>query len=749
MADELKQSQLARIVAPAITDVKYAEGMADAFDKINDNFKKIASLPFLQGVQGDSYQLEEYSIWEKDDMRNWILTEDGKVLLNSIFERDVTRKEDDTFVYSFEEIKENIGEKLDSVSPIDFFGSGSGEPLHNTLYFYVIKDDANNVIEKQLGQFYYFIDARLKNIGKVYGDETLSVFNDYTGFYQYRYNPKSYEQKYLRIDILPSIYYDRDKNDICWKFNGNETGISAIGIEGQSGKDADLSIVLVVANPDDFSSMVLAEFNYLQKDNNANYGIYWDDDVSKIKEGKAIICCKTVDENKNDDVLFNFAYGELIKGDDSVLNAYWNPGTMYSHVIDNMKITSYFYGMGENTIPSAPHYLAIPSDSNRSTGSNKNSAHVIRNIGTSSGSIGDLEFVNTSNAFNATGGQKPDPKPISKIKDIKLSNYNLKVGDDENTSKKSNVYITKDSVKIGPTSYIGPTGAVINGGLEVSPRISTGNLIVGNKSNPGKTDIYGEANIYDEKGIVGINFKEKNITAKGNITGEGNITAKGDIIGESGANIEGDIIIGGNTRMSKKVIIDGLATMDGGATINNDVFISGNTTINNNTNIKGILINEKAIINSAKLSLEYRYIIDESCFRFKEQYDNGDDINVWLLKDKESVCQILYFDENRNDGYNAIAFPATYPSYTTVMVLFNDKNNQHFNFIRDTKKDENGEDVMVNGKAVMVPINKDDIGVKGSAMYFVCLGGGTYHIRDYECRKIDMVYTFNTTIYGK
>ena len=90
MADELKQSQLARIVAPAITDVKYAEGMADAFDKINDNFKKIASLPFLQGVQGDSYQLEEYKIWNDD----WTLTEDGKVLLNSIFERDVTKDDE-------------------------------------------------------------------------------------------------------------------------------------------------------------------------------------------------------------------------------------------------------------------------------------------------------------------------------------------------------------------------------------------------------------------------------------------------------------------------------------------------------------------------------------------------------------------------------------------------------------------------------------------------------------------------------
>lgn len=456
MADELKQSQLARIVAPAITDVKYAEGMADAFDKINDNFKKIASLPFLQGVQGDSYQLEEYKIWNDD----WTITEDGKVLLKSIFGRDVTVDGN-----SFDAIKSNIGEELDDVSTIDFFGSGSGEPLHNTLYFYVIKDDANNVIEKQLGQFYYFIDARLKNIGKVYGDETLSVFNDYTGFYQYNVE----NNNYTRLEILPSIYYDKDKNDICWKFNGNETGISAIGIEGKSGKDADISIALVEAKPEDYSAVVLAEFNYL-KDNTSDKGLYWDsENKDKIKEGKAIICCKTVDENG---VFFNFAYGELIKGDDNVLNAYWNPGTMYSLDIDNMKITSYFYGMGTSQNASAPHYLAIPSDSNRITG-NLSSAHVIRNNDTSSGSIG-LEFVNTSDAFNTTGGQKPNPKPISEIKDIKLSNYNLKVGND------TNVYISKDKVKVGSTSYIGSTGAVINGNLDVKGTGTFNKKITGN-----------------------------------------------------------------------------------------------------------------------------------------------------------------------------------------------------------------------------------------------------------------------------
>ena len=79
MADELKQSQLARIVVPAITDVKYAEGMADAFDKINDNFKKIASLPFLQGVQGDSYQLEEYPFY-LGRKRNGGMAETGSCL---------------------------------------------------------------------------------------------------------------------------------------------------------------------------------------------------------------------------------------------------------------------------------------------------------------------------------------------------------------------------------------------------------------------------------------------------------------------------------------------------------------------------------------------------------------------------------------------------------------------------------------------------------------------------------------------
>jgi hypothetical protein len=130
MVDELKQSQLARIVVPAITDAAYSTSLADAFDKINDNFKKIASLPFLQGVQGDSYQLEEYPIWEKDTTENWILTEDGKILLDSIFGIDTTRDGN-----SFNDIRACIGQLMpeeNGVSPIDFFKSGN-DIINNSI----------------------------------------------------------------------------------------------------------------------------------------------------------------------------------------------------------------------------------------------------------------------------------------------------------------------------------------------------------------------------------------------------------------------------------------------------------------------------------------------------------------------------------------------------------------------------------------------------------------------------------------
>ena len=496
-----EKTQLTRITVPAITDARYIEGMADAFDKINDNFKKIASLPFLQGVQGDSYQLEEYKIWVDKD---WTITEDGKILLESIFEMKITK-------ISFDEIRTEIGQLLppiDGVSPLDFFVSEDRNTIvNNSLYFYVIKDDTGNVIEKQLGQYYYFVDGRLKNIGNVYnGDITgvsLEGFNDYTGFYQYRYNPKSYEQKYLKVEILPSIYYDQNKNDICWKFNGNETGISAIGVKGADGKDADLLIVKVTAKENDCTGVVNAIINPIGGNTSEEQ---WIEDDSYFKVGKALISI----QNENGDPQ-DFAYGQVIKSG-NVFNAYWEPNYNFSKLIGNNRITNYFYNMGEDDTKTSPFYLAIPSSYNRGasgTTTDKKKAHVIKG---SSETSDDLNIFYSDNAFGDNGEQNKSVTGSTTItKNLNIQNYNT------NITRK---------LTVSGSSEVSGGLTVKNGGLTVN----SGKIV-------GKSGV----EVYD-----GLTVQDGGLSV-----------------------YSGDLSIKDNVNISKKLTVDSSAEVSGGLTVNN------------------------------------------------------------------------------------------------------------------------------------------------------------------------------------
>ena len=161
----INNNQLARIVAPSINDTDYANKMATAFTNINDNFKKIASLPFLQGLQGDSYELKEYHVFEKlssspDELKlgNAVLTEEGAVLINAIFNTSFKSGN------SLEKLRENTEFILNNVSAFDSFIEGvkidnDSKIINNSIYFYVITDDSGEVIQKSkhLGQYFYFL----------------------------------------------------------------------------------------------------------------------------------------------------------------------------------------------------------------------------------------------------------------------------------------------------------------------------------------------------------------------------------------------------------------------------------------------------------------------------------------------------------------------------------------------------------------------------------------------------------------
>lgn len=473
--------QLTRIVAPNINEVDYADKMQEVFNNINENFAKIASLPFIQGVQGDSYQLEEKEIWNSD----WTITTDGAILLNSIFglyDEDYIGRiivEGDYFNTIRNTILQN--KKIGSISPIDFFKNENGEIQHNYLYFYVVKNDEGEDVERQLGQYYYFIDGRLKIIGDKYNDGTLGVFDDYTGFYQYI--PEIGNERYERVDILPTIYYDQSKNDICWKFNGAETGISAIGVTGSNGKDSSFQIVLVDignGNPNEnMGSLVNAVFKFNSPNNPSNsQNPGWDPSLTGISEGYAMIVIQTTIVTGSTSAGINngkqnyIAYGQLKKeGNDWY--ASWNTDTITDLLKINVYMNNYFYNMGANT-NNYPMYLAIPSDYNRTN--NGKAAHILR-----TGSTGNLVLSHTDEAWNSNLEQIPNPTPSQyeynseNNKKIVLDNYDLML----KKSTDSGANYTK--IKHGSISILGDNDKdvleVVNGNTKL-----TGELEVGGKT---------------------------------------------------------------------------------------------------------------------------------------------------------------------------------------------------------------------------------------------------------------------------
>lgn len=372
----VNNNQLARIVAPSINDTDYANKMATAFTNINDNFKKIASLPFLQGLQGDSYELKEYHVFEKlssshDELNlgNAVLTEEGAVLINAIF--NTSFKRGDSLLNT---LKGNTEFTLNNVSAFDSFIEGD-KIINNSIYFYVITDDSGEVIQnsKHLGQYFYFIDGRVKELGNAYYNDNktdLDNFNDYTGFFQY--NPEN--QSYFKVEIVPTLYYDKDKNDICWKFNNSKTGISAIGATGANGKDTTFYYVLTDVDAADNISGEVKEVFVKDKwvsisnlDNNSDFN---------LQNSIALICIKIIDKNHNNDTNIMHAFGEIRKVDDnSGWWAYWENSLVIDSLVTNTSINEYFYKMGYNSDGNFPRYLAIPIDTERDKNDRK--AHVL------------------------------------------------------------------------------------------------------------------------------------------------------------------------------------------------------------------------------------------------------------------------------------------------------------------------------------------------------------------------------------
>lgn len=339
-----EKTHLTRIVAPTLNDASITKSLSDAIDVINENFRKLASTPFLQGVKGDAYHTTVRHIFEDGKITN-----DGALLLNCIFETNISGG---TAIKNVCEAITAVAGNSVPGSPLDSLISYvDSKPVftNNDLYFYTLVDDAGDEYGEQLGQYYYFVDGRIKNLSDAYNSDSktgLNKFVDYSGFYRYIPATDENNAKYERVEFLPTLYYDTENNDICWKYYNTKTGLSAIGPKGANGVSSIIKVVMV----DYTENKRYGKITHVSDGTNEEL---WNKNISDIQEDTPLLICF----EKNG--IYSYAFG-ISKSINKEMNGVWDDTTIIDHLLENVKITDYLESVNNTKYNTDPKYIPIP-----------------------------------------------------------------------------------------------------------------------------------------------------------------------------------------------------------------------------------------------------------------------------------------------------------------------------------------------------------------------------------------------------
>ena len=467
----MANSQLAKVTAPNITEVDFAAKLQECFETINENFKKIASLPFLQGAQGDSFRTIQYLIF--DEQGN--ITQKGALLLNSIFGISCAEGE------SFDTVKKQVDAKAPTISAISAIDSlrNNSDFVNNILYFYGVVDEVGKVTVEYTGQYYYFIDKRTISLAGFQSNTDIQAllpgFVDYSGFYQYVNDEQG--ERFEKMSILPSLYYDEKNNDICWMFNGQETGISAVGVSGSNGVSATLEIVGVTGNRGTGTSKIVKIAR------NGKWNTFEEGAISPIG-GPVIICifdnpadnpADNPEDNPTDsENMSAFAFGQTEKNERDKTIAVWDNSMIFSDFLNGIRIYEYLMHLGDNQINGWSQGLWIPTKTDKELDKN---VHMLYNETDEETNSQNLVLKLTESPVSTTASNLEKPKKFI------LNDYQL-------TAKVNNVNNVQIGMPIGSIVMwpgdTAPDGWLLCNGATYK-RSDFTNLfnVIGNKYNNG------------------------------------------------------------------------------------------------------------------------------------------------------------------------------------------------------------------------------------------------------------------------
>lgn len=206
----------------------FGSDLTAALNTIDENFKKIISLPFLKGDPGNSLSEAEFRIHDdtkiSDKLKNAVITAIG----NS-------------------QTQYEIGGK----SVFDYLSDNAYNP---SIKFYRMRVEENEgaAYKYVAQQMFLFVDARVPKLCKNMSSDVTDNFEDmscgilFTGSVPVNQNGEesftSASFTCSKFNVFPSLYFDKSAKRWCWKLNDFRTGVNAQGVDGASGQDAAVQI---------------------------------------------------------------------------------------------------------------------------------------------------------------------------------------------------------------------------------------------------------------------------------------------------------------------------------------------------------------------------------------------------------------------------------------------------------------------------------------------------------------------------
>lgn len=229
------------ISAPDLTGENFSNSLNEAFEIINDNFKKIVSAPIYRGQQGESVKIVSTDVHDGENF-----TDEGQKIVAAIFD-DVDLSDWNGGMGELNTILNNVDKYkgINGTQVTDYFTKNT-----NILVFMLDNVDGTILAPAQL---YMFQDERIPNITTATAESVV----DASCFVTFEYDGETYS--YKKTDQFPTIAWSAEMGDFVWKINGQKTNILAKGLRGA---DASFYIPMFkVAESDEYSWSVGSIFN--------------------------------------------------------------------------------------------------------------------------------------------------------------------------------------------------------------------------------------------------------------------------------------------------------------------------------------------------------------------------------------------------------------------------------------------------------------------------------------------------------